>query len=242
MPWVRFEDNFTDHPKVGGLSDGAFRLWIHSITYSNRFGLDGKINKGSLRLVCGKMQARSSYVRCLIDAGLWHDRGEFWEIHDILEYQKSAAEIAEIQEKRAKAGRKGGLRKPKQKESVCLTPNPTQPNPTQPHIHIQAKPPDSKEPESSPVFKLILKGGGEFFNVTQQMLEEWKITYPDIDVSHEIRKACQWALDNPDKRKTARGARKYLGGWLGRSKPQNGQQSIGWHPGSQEFGIGDQEL
>jgi hypothetical protein len=90
------------------------------------------------------------------------------------------------------------------------------------------------------------------FPITQAMVNEWTSTFPGVDVMAELRKACQWAVDNPTRRKTKRGARKYLGGWLSRapdrsraaagSGPQ--QRQIGWHPGSrpEEFSTGDVKL
>ena len=41
MAWVRLEDDMPTNPKVEPLPDGAFRLYVHMIAYSNRYGLDG---------------------------------------------------------------------------------------------------------------------------------------------------------------------------------------------------------
>ena len=51
-------------------------------------------------------------------------------IHDYFEYQPSAAEIQELSEKRADAGRRGGLAKAKQLASGPLKPVPSRPVPT----------------------------------------------------------------------------------------------------------------
>jgi len=73
MAWVKFEDDFFTHPKVAPLSDGAFRLWVQSIAYSNRHGLDGYIPKASLRQFSSTVRGRMRCVNELIAAGLWHD-------------------------------------------------------------------------------------------------------------------------------------------------------------------------
>lgn len=45
-------------------------------------------------------------------------------------------------------------------------------------------------------------------------LAEWQACYPALDVPAEIRKARQWCMDNPRKRKTSGGMTRFLGGWL----------------------------
>jgi hypothetical protein len=62
--------------------------------------------------------------------------------------------------------------------------------------------------------------GGGIFHVTQPMVDQWQKTYPTLDVMGELRKALQWTLDDTGRRKTKRGARKFLGGWLGRAQNQ----------------------
>lgn len=48
-------------------------------------------------------------------------------------------------------------------------------------------------------------------------VDEWIGAFPDLDVGLEIRSAWQWIEDNPDKRKTASGMTRFLGGWLRRA-------------------------
>ena len=45
-------------------------------------------------------------------------------------------------------------------------------------------------------------------------LAEWQACYPALDVPAVIRKARQWCMDNPRKRKTAGGMTRFLGGWI----------------------------
>jgi hypothetical protein len=49
-------------------------------------------------------------------------------------------------------------------------------------------------------------------------LAEWQASFPHLDVVAEIRKARQWIIDNPGKRKTANGIVRFLSGWLSRSQ------------------------
>ena len=43
MSWVRLDDNFPNHPKVVGLSDQAFRLYISGLCYASHYLTDGLI-------------------------------------------------------------------------------------------------------------------------------------------------------------------------------------------------------
>lgn len=51
-------------------------------------------------------------------------------------------------------------------------------------------------------------------------LAEYADTFPHLDVGPELRRARQWLIDNPAKRKTPKGMPKFLFGWLERR--QNG--------------------
>jgi len=49
---------------------------------------------------------------------------------------------------------------------------------------------------------------------TREMVAEWKATYPDLDVHAQLRRARQWLVDNPSRRKTPKGMRRFVGSWL----------------------------
>lgn len=58
------------------------------------------------------------------------------------------------------------------------------------------------------------------FPVRESLAMQWTSSFPGIDVLAELRKAVQWCADNPTKRKTYRGARRFLGSWLSRAQEQ----------------------
>ncbi len=43
MPFLNLDDNFADHPKIDGLSDGAFRLHVSGMLYAAKHMTDGKV-------------------------------------------------------------------------------------------------------------------------------------------------------------------------------------------------------
>lgn len=66
-------------------------------------------------------------------------------------------------------------------------------------------------------FAFALKSGN-FWTLPQAKFDEYQKTYPKMDIEFQFRKAAQWLLDHPTKKKTARGMPAFLGGWLGRNK------------------------
>jgi len=78
-------------------------------------------------------------------------------------------------------------------------------------------------------FPFELKSG-EHWSLPQAKLDEYRQTYPTLDVEAELRKAGQWLKDNPQRRKTARGMPRFLGQWLSRAKPEDRGQT-----GTREF-------
>jgi len=58
--------------------------------------------------------------------------------------------------------------------------------------------------------------------LTEHKLKEYEDTFSTINVMDHLKRARQWLIDNPDRRKTERGMPKFLSGWLGRQKPEAG--------------------
>ncbi len=56
-------------------------------------------------------------------------------------------------------------------------------------------------------------------------LEEYRATYPSIDIDAEMRKARLWCSTNPGKRKTTSGMPRFLANWLSGAKPQGNGRS-----------------
>ncbi len=53
------------------------------------------------------------------------------------------------------------------------------------------------------------------WNLTASKLAEYQDSYPNLDVLAEFRRARQWCIDKPFKRKRAKGMPAFLGNWLG---------------------------
>jgi hypothetical protein len=108
--YIRIHDGMPDHPKVDGLSNGAFRLLVTCWCYCSRYLTDGCIpSKVWLRKGNGR------YRNELRNAGLVEMDSETGDayFHDYLEHQRSAAEVADLRKHRQEAGRLGGKAKAK---------------------------------------------------------------------------------------------------------------------------------
>ena len=73
------------------------------------------------------------------------------------------------------------------------------------------------EISSKPVMEFPCVGDQKQWKLLEEKLTEWQNTYQAIDVLDECKKARQWIIDSPSRKKTARGMTKFLNGWLCRA-------------------------
>jgi hypothetical protein len=105
MPWIRFEDNFAEHPKVLSISDAAFRLHVRAIGYCSRHLTDGAVSQAAVRSLSAGRSTRLAAE--LVKSRMWTVTDDGFLIHDYLEYQPSRSDTLDIRRKRAAAGRAG---------------------------------------------------------------------------------------------------------------------------------------
>lgn len=104
MPWVRIDDAFYDHSKWVGADPCEIGVWVTLIAWSNRNQTDGSVPKG----LPARLGAGPELIASMVAREILEDGGDEYRIHDYLEWQRSAAQIQELAEKRAEAGRRGG--------------------------------------------------------------------------------------------------------------------------------------
>lgn len=88
MTWLRIEDGTAEHPKIVGLSDAAFRLWLNGLCYASRYSTDGFLPDSAVAQ-WGRVKARSQ----LLELGLWTRNGAGYAIHDFLDYNPTKAAL-----------------------------------------------------------------------------------------------------------------------------------------------------
>lgn len=86
---------------------------------------------------------------------------------------------------------------------------------------------------------ITLKDGTKW-RPTQEDYDDWVRMYPDIDVKHEFDAMRRYCLDKPQKRKTARGIKRFVTNWLNRTsadqKAGTEEKRRGWAQGMEQQG------
>lgn len=107
--WIKLHDDFFTHPKVIGLSPTTTTIYIRALCYSSQHLTDGRV---PLKVIASWGYARWRHsLDTLSTCSLVTMSEECIQIHDYLDYQRSAEEARNIKEKRASAGAKGGKAK-----------------------------------------------------------------------------------------------------------------------------------
>lgn len=115
--YITLTDGMPDHPKVVAAGGDAAWLQVCAIAYCSRNRTDGHVPAQIVVRLSDRKQPKKLAAK-LVDVGLWHAPGhdcercpqitEGYYVHDYLEHQRSAEQIADLRRKRAEAGRKGG--------------------------------------------------------------------------------------------------------------------------------------
>jgi hypothetical protein len=108
MSWVKIDDRANEHPKQVEAGAEACWMWVCSLIFCNRNrSQNGFIPGIQIGVLYAKFSKRKSteLARELVRVGLWEVVEGGFQIHDYNEYQS-----AWISEKRAKAGKLGGIR------------------------------------------------------------------------------------------------------------------------------------
>jgi len=86
--------------------------------------------------------------------------------------------------------------------------------------------PEPEEPASAPAPAPLLEfpcvGAEKTWTVSPGKLAEWEAVYPDMNVLAALRRARQWCVDNPARRKTVSGMPRFIHAWLGTAQ-NNGE-------------------
>ena len=100
--YIRLHDGMPDHPKVVGLSDAAFRLYVESICWCGRHLTDGKVPAAAMRRMGG--WSPESIEELAVVGLLETSAGAAWLIHDYTEHQRTADEVAGYRKAKRLAG------------------------------------------------------------------------------------------------------------------------------------------
>ena len=77
------------------------------------------------------------------------------------------------------------------------------------------------ELQAPPALTIILNDGSEY-GFSKEYIDEMQSLYPAVDVMSEMTKMKAWCINNPQKRKTRRGVKAFVGNWLSREQDKGG--------------------
>lgn len=105
MPWVRLDDEFTDHPKVAVVGVFGVALQVAALCYANRHLTDGFVPLQVIRRLLDfdgvgenngtgwKEVDAWEVAERLVMAGIWTVEPKGFRIHNYLSYQPSKADV-----------------------------------------------------------------------------------------------------------------------------------------------------
>jgi hypothetical protein len=125
VSWFKLDDQFPRHPKVLQISAETAWLFVAGGCYCAQYLTDGIIPKAA---VAGLTTARKWQVcaESLVRVGLWHDRGDYYEIHDYLDYNPTREEVENVRQQARERRAKGGKRS-RERRANATNPDPTRP-------------------------------------------------------------------------------------------------------------------
>lgn len=77
---------------------------------------------------------------------------------------------------------------------------------------------------SAPVVTIILNDGSEY-PVSQSYVDEMQKLYPAVDVMQELRAMKAWCINNPKRRKTKNGIKRFINTWLSNEQDRGGRKN-----------------
>lgn len=98
LPWVRLDATFPHNRKILELIHAkrhrAVNLYVFALAWSGHQETDGAIPAYALPVIHGTR----TEAKQLVDAGLWHEDGNGWSIHDWDAYQPSSAHRSKVRD------------------------------------------------------------------------------------------------------------------------------------------------
>lgn len=102
-PSIMLDHLMPENPKIVGLSDAAFRLYIEVVCWCSRHESDGSIPTPMIQ----RMARSPKVITELIKANLIRDELGSYTVKDYLLHQRSRREIAALRQARRTSGSRG---------------------------------------------------------------------------------------------------------------------------------------
>lgn len=225
MPNRVIKESIRTSKSVNALNDFEFRLWLYLITYVDDYGrgsADPELLRGLVfprRKGVTEKQIQTA-LDSLANTGMVilyeYDGEPFFYFPNWGKHQR-------IQTKHSKF--------PDPNDGTQTLPStvshgdpPLESNPNRIQSESKKNNICTELPSAPPVLTLLLNDGSEY-EIGEQDVAEWQDTFPNVDVMQQLRAMKLWCKDNPKKRKTKSGIRRFVTNWL------DGEQNRGGNRG-----------
>ena len=222
MPNRVIKESIRTSKSVNALNDFEFRLWLYLITYVDDYGrgsADPELLRGLVfprRKGVTEKQIQTA-LDSLANTGMVilyeYDGEPFFYFPNWGKHQR-------IQTKHSKF--------PDPVDGIQAAPStvshgesPLESNPNRIQSESKKNIYSTELPSAPPVLTLLLNDGSEF-EIREQDVAEWQETFPNVDVMQQLRSMKLWCRDNPKKRKTKNGIRRFVTNWLDREQNRGG--------------------
>lgn len=93
MGWARFDDNYTNHPKLREAGPWAELLDMRAIIWCCRYNTDGLVTRHAIEDIKHGIPRVAEKIDRLVAVGRWKTNpGGGWWVHDFLEFNPSKAQ------------------------------------------------------------------------------------------------------------------------------------------------------
>jgi hypothetical protein len=193
--YILVDDGMDSHPKIEPLTDGAFRLLFVCWFWCSRNKTDGLMPQASW---CKRGTAKQRSE--LMSVGLAEAVDGGVQMHDYLDWQRSAQEIEDLKHKRSVAGRLGGKAKANAKHVAKQTGSkvvPPSPSPIPTEEVLRTSPP------------LVPPRGDAISQLRSLAFDEFWGAYPRKVGKRAARKAYDRAIKSATHQEILDGAMRY---------------------------------
>lgn len=92
----------------------------------------------------------------------------------------------------------------------------------------------STEPQNASAVLTMPLVDGSDFDIREQDIEEWQDAFPNVDVVQQLKAMRLWCKDNPERKKTRKGVRRFITSWLDREQNRGGVRTQQGHTSTQK--------
>lgn len=220
MNWLRVDSAIRDHPKCRKLGIILSKERAHSYVidlwgWAARYCQDGDLSEVSaldIALACGWDDQPEKLLDALVKCRFVDRDGDVMVIHDWPEHQGKLIERASLSAQRSRDWRERirGSRTNALQTNTEHTENVT--------IRTDVRTNERTNETNEEVFLVFpCSGPVKEWGLTTDYLDELIKTYPSLEVKAHMMQAAAWAEANEPKRKTSKGMKRFLVGWLNRA-------------------------